>query len=207
MFSGIIEATARITHIKKASQAIRLGIGKPDFFNDLKLGDSIAVDGVCLTLEEQTEQTLFFTVGAESLRVLKWFDRDWSNKVVNLERSMRLGDRIHGHLVTGHVEDLAVVHKSFADGDSWQLQVQVPVGLSSFVWHKGSVTLNGVSLTVNRFVDRIIEVCLIPETIHRTNLSSLKTGDLIHVEVDYLAKALIHAHSQKLSELKDKNAL
>lgn len=156
----------------------------------------MCINGVCLTLEQQTGSQLVFALAFETLNVLKKLDVSasaWVGQKVNLERSLKFGDRIHGHLVTGHVESLGKVLRSFADGESWFLDVQIEKELLPFVWKKGSITLHGVSLTVNSVEDSVVQVCLIPETQKRTNLTDIPVGDYIHVEPDYMAKAMVRA--------------
>jgi riboflavin synthase len=196
LFSGIVEAVQPILKAEKSDKLLRVWIEKPSFFNDLKTGDSMCINGVCLTLEQQTGSQLVFALAFETLNVLKKLDVSasaWVGQKVNLERSLKFGDRIHGHLVTGHVESLGKVLRSFADGESWFLDVQIEKELLPFVWKKGSITLHGVSLTVNSVEDSVVQVCLIPETQKRTNLTDIPVGDYIHVEPDYMAKAMVRA--------------
>ncbi len=228
MFSGIIEEKQIITRVEvrpedqqpenqqqvdsaneaKDVSAVTIEITQPKSFDDLKLGDSIAVDGVCLTLEKLVDSKMQFTLGYETLQVLKIPSMQASQKllgkVVNLERSLRFGDRIHGHLVTGHVDTMGVVARSQMLGGSLLLDVQVPLSYQPWVWIKGSICLHGVSLTVNQIQSSskgsglVISVCLIPETISRTNLSLFTINDLIHVEFDYYAKAIINYEKNKV---------
>lgn len=193
MFSGIVESVQPILSVQVLESALRIQVQKPNFFNDLKIGDSIANNGVCLTVEAFDEQQMTFVLAAESLQVLNLPSNGVGlvGRSVNLERSLRFGDRIHGHLVTGHVEGMGLVTRSEAQGESWFLDVRLTAPLLSLVWKKGSITLNGVSLTVNQIAGDIVSVCLIPETIKRTNLASLAIGDSVNVETDYMAKALI----------------
>ncbi|MFS4458117.1 riboflavin synthase [Bdellovibrio sp. HCB2-146] len=190
MFSGIVESVQPIVHSQELPNAYRIQITKPEEFNDLKLGDSVACDGVCLTVEAFDNKTITFALAAETIRVLEWKPEKFLGKKVNLERSLRFGDRIHGHLVTGHVDSLGEVTRSDLQGESLFLDVKVADSILPYVWKKGSVTLNGVSLTVNELNGSTVSVCLIPETIKRTNLALLKVGDRINVEPDYMARAI-----------------
>lgn len=193
MFSGIVESQSKV--IKTSSdqntdqKLIRILVQRPASFDDLKIGDSICVNGICLTIEEFDSKQIQFCLGFETLSILSSSFTQWSQFNLNLERSLKLGDRVHGHLVTGHVDGLGKIIHSYADGDCWQMRLQVPSDLKNFFWKKGSVCLNGVSLTVNEVNDEMISVCLIPETIAVTNLSSLPEGYFVNVEADYLAKA------------------
>ncbi|MEN0058658.1 MAG: riboflavin synthase [Bdellovibrio sp.] len=190
MFSGIIESVMPIISSQELPNAYRIQIEKPNEFNDIKLGDSIACDGVCLTVEAFDERQMTFALAAETIRVLQWQPKSWIGKKVNLERSLRWGDRIHGHLVTGHVDSLGTVRRAESVGESFFLDVQVQASLLPFLWKKGSVTLNGVSLTVNDLQEDLVSVCLIPETVKRTNLGELQIGASVNVEPDYMARAV-----------------
>lgn len=191
MFSGIIEATSSLAAFTLKSGAAEVQIVRPNDFNDLRLGDSISVDGVCLTVEAMDEQTVQFTLAAETLQVTGWNPENWGKLKVNLERSLRLGDRIHGHLVTGHVDAMGEVLGHTYNGESLILTVKYPEALDQLIWPKGSVALNGVSLTVNQVEAGCFQVCLIPETLRRTNLSLLRVGDKVTIEVDNLARGLL----------------
>lgn len=190
MFSGIVEAVMPIESSEELQNAYRIKIKKPSDFNDIKLGDSIACDGVCLTVEAFDDKHMTFALAAETIKVLQWNPQSWLGKQVNLERSLRFGDRIHGHLVTGHVDSLGKVSRAALEGESFFLDVQVADSILPYVWKKGSVTLNGVSLTVNELSGNTVSVCLIPETLKRTNLGEVKIGGMINVEPDYMARAI-----------------
>lgn len=200
MFSGIIESVMPILNSQELKNACRIQIKKPSEFNDLKLGDSIACDGVCLTVEAFDDQQITFALAAETIKILKWNPQSWLGKKVNLERSLRFGDRIHGHLVTGHVDSLGSVTRAEHDGESFFLDIKIENSVLPFIWKKGSITLNGVSLTVNEVQGNIVSVCLIPETLKRTNLGELKPGAYVNVEPDYMARAI-----QRSLEVKKEN--
>jgi riboflavin synthase len=204
MFSGIVETVQPVLRLAKADSAVGVYVKKPQDFNDLKVGDSIACNGCCLTVEAITEADLRFTLAAETLQILNLqmnaLETQLLHKHWNLERSLRFGDRIHGHLVTGHVESLVPVLKSEAQGDSWLIDVKIPQNLQPYVWQKGSVTLNGVSLTVNQCRDGIVSVCLIPETQKRTNLTQVPVGDHLNFEPDYFAKAMVQVMQTRTQE-------
>jgi riboflavin synthase len=193
MFSGIVEAKTQIIRTQSDqdanSKTIRIFVNKPVSFDDLKIGDSICTNGVCLTVEAFTQDQIQFCLGAETLVVLGGTFSQWSQHELNLERSLKLGDRIHGHLVTGHVDGLVKVIRSYQDGECWQIVIQVPEDIKKFFWKKGSICMNGVSLTVNDVQDDLISVCLIPETMMATNLTQVPVGAFMNVESDYLAKA------------------
>jgi riboflavin synthase len=184
MFSGIVEAKSKIVEIKNFDQAVRIWVTKPISFNDLKIGDSICTNGICLTVEKFDQNTIQFCLGQETLKILGESFSSWNQHELNLERSLQFGSRVHGHLVTGHVDSLCTI--------------QVPDQLRTFFWKKGSVCLNGVSLTVNSFDQKILKVCLIPETIGATNLVSYAVGQKMNLEADYLAKAYIYSKGSSL---------
>lgn len=194
MFSGIVESVQPILFVEKgAGHLIRITVQKPSDFNDLHNGDSIATDGVCLTVEKFDSKTITFALATETLKVLRWSPEDPDRllgRKLNLERSLRFGDRIHGHLVTGHVDSLGKVLRSEGSEENWFLDVQVASNVLPFVWRKGSITLNGVSLTVNEIKASTVSVGLIPETVKRTNLGELKVNSWVNVEPDYMAKAI-----------------
>ncbi len=189
MFSGIVETTSQLLNVEQGQQVYRIFLQRPQEFDDLKIGDSVAVNGVCLSVEMFDAAKMQFSLGHETLQILKWQKEDWQNRPANVERSLKLTDRIHGHLVTGHVDSLGQVLRSEKVGENWFLSVRISQTLRPFVWKKGSVTLHGVSLTINELQDDVLEVCLIPETQKRTNLILFKAGDMIHLEADYMAKA------------------
>lgn len=193
MFAGIIEALEPILSHRPLDQAHEIIVRRPGIFNDLREGDSIAVNGVCLTVESFNTDTIRFTLGFETLKVLAGAFTLWLNRSVNLERSLAFGSRVHGHFVTGHVEAMVPVVKSEALGDNWLLAVQLGPDLKKYCWKKGSLALNGVSLTINSIEGDIVEVCLIPETQKRTNLPQFNVGEKLCFEPDSFAKAVVHA--------------
>lgn len=192
MFSGIVETTARILSSHSRDQILEIQIERPVSFTDLSTGDSIAVDGVCLTLEKFDSKTLTFALGAETLRVTGWDVSGVNERVVNLERSLRLNDRIHGHLVTGHVDALGVVAQAEKIGEGLKLTIEFPKTCAAYIWPKGSIAINGVSLTLNETSLNTFQVGLIPETLKRTNLGNLKEGMAVNLEIDNMARGLVH---------------
>ena len=192
MFSGIIETQTPVLDFKKQGEVFSLTVEKPQSFNDIQVGDSISNDGVCLTVDQFDEKNINFVVGIETLRVTSWSTRlKPGTSFVNLERSLKLGDRMHGHLVTGHVDGVATVSKVEKIDQVMNLELTLPKNLVPYIWPKGSVALNGVSLTVNSVKEDVASFHLIPETMKRTNLSKLKPGDLVNVEVDNIARGLV----------------
>lgn len=211
MFSGLVESVQKIEKVIPQNQSLTLMIARPREFDDLKIGDSISVDGVCLTLEKFTLEQMQFTLGLETLHIL--FSQTLSDlshlqnkllgKSVNLERSLKWGDRVHGHMVSGHVEALGEVVRAEAVGDSYILEISFPSELKSFILKKGSIALHGVSLTVNEINNTQLQVCLIPETLRKTNLGFLRPKDKINIETDLNLKSIfkIFENEELLSKI------
>lgn len=195
MFSGIVETTSLVTQFHCKPDSGVLKVKKPSFFNDLKAGDSVSVDGVCLTIESvegaPSREDMVFSIGKETLNVTNWAERLVPERHVNLERSLRYGDRIHGHLVSGHVECLGELSFISELSGSTLLQISIPQDYRRFVAQKGSIAINGVSLTVNSLNDGLFSVCLIPETLRRTNLRDLKVGHVVNIETDFLLRSYL----------------
>jgi riboflavin synthase len=176
MFTGIVQAVGRIEKLKPLQVASgRLPLA------DVKIGDSICVQGCCLTVVKKAKGKLWFDVSRETQRVTAGLDRLGP---VNLEKSLGLGDKLGGHLVTGHVDGVGVVLKH----SKGFLQVKVPKALSRYIARKGSICIDGVSLTVNRVKGRSFDVNLIPHTLKVTTLGRLKKGDAVNLEVDLVAR-------------------
>jgi riboflavin synthase len=176
MFTGIVQAVGRLETLHPHRVATgRLPLG------DVKIGDSICVQGCCLTVVRKAKGKLWFDVSKETLRVTAGLDRPGP---VNLEKSLGLGDKLGGHLVTGHVDGVGVVQKH----SKGFLQVKVPKALSRYIARKGSICIDGVSLTVNRVKGRSFEVNLIPHTLKVTTLGRLAKGDAVNLEVDLVAR-------------------
>ncbi len=192
MFSGIIEASGKViqSSIKRQKDSITFCISKPTTFDDLRIGDSVSVNGTCLTVEAFDADSIQFTFGAETLKVLGPSIENYFTKDLNLERSLKYGDRVHGPLVTGHVEAVWRIEYLVNEGSSLLIQVRVPDSIQKNIWSKGSIAINGVSLTINFIDQNKLGVCLIPETLRKTNLSQYSAGDLINVETDYYAKVI-----------------
>lgn len=198
MFSGIVEAKAPIIEAQSFQDTVRICVEKPVSFDDLSLGDSISTNGVCLTVESFDEKSMSFVLGRETLEVTGWSEESLNGQEVNLERSLRVGDRVHGHWVSGHVDTMGQV-KSVDKGESWVVEVSVTDFDPKLAWQKGSLTINGVSLTINKIVANVLSVCLIPETLERTNLKLLSSGDNVTIEYDTWAKAVVNYQEQSVN--------
>lgn len=193
MFTGIIEELTSVQKIQKMDHALQVTLMRPPSFDDIRVGDSIACNGVCLTVESFDAKSMVFTIGHETLQITQWNELDLKKRPIHLERSLKFGDRVHGHIVSGHVDGLSQVLKSEWVGDCLILQFSIPQNHRREVWKKSSVALDGVSLTVNRVEQDWLEVCLIPETLRKTHLGELATGDQVNFETDYYMKGLLKA--------------
>ncbi len=186
MFTGIIQAVGKIAQTQARGQDVRLSIAAGGLdLSDVQLGDSIAVNGVCLTVIAKHATNFEVDVSAETLRCTIGFALDGA---VNLEKALRLADRLGGHLVSGHVDGVGSVRRFEQVGDCFLLQVEAPGDLARFVAAKGSITINGVSLTVNQVQGDRFEVNLIPHTLEMTTLKFIQPGSRVNLEVDLLAR-------------------
>ena len=186
MFSGIIAAVGKISRIQRAKGGLRLAIDARRLgLRDVAVGDSIAVSGACLTVVERAEKGFSVDVSRETLRVTAGLDREGE---VNLEKALRLSDRLDGHLVLGHVDGVGKVTKVERLGANRLLRVRAPASLARYIARKGSIAVDGVSLTVNAARGAEFEVNLIPHTLAVTTLKGLRAGDRVNLEVDPLAR-------------------
>ena len=186
MFTGIIEAVGSVRGVKPAQSGLRVTIdaGALDLA-EVKVGDSIAVNGVCLTVTALAARRLDFDVSRETLDCTMGFE---PGARVNLEKSLRLADRLGGHLVSGHVDGVGTVVRFDPVGDDRLLAIEAPRELAKYIARKGSVAVNGVSLTVNAADHSAFEINLIPHTLRATNLDGLAAGTKVNLEVDMLAR-------------------
>ena len=199
MFAGIVETKVFIIDIQEKPSGTQLTVERPSFFKDLKKGDSVSVDGVCLTVEALSNKGISFILGRETLEICSWSSRKWETHAFNLERSLKVGDRIHGHYLTGHVDGLGHLVSKNIKSSGWVFHFPYP--LQVYMWKKGSIALNGVSVTINKVEKEksLLMVHLIPETLRRTNLCHLEIEDIVHIEADYMAKAIYHHLAEKRS--------
>ncbi len=201
MFTGIIETTATLQSIDRLSAGgarLKCEVKKN---LELKIGDSVAVNGCCLTLVEQNNLTLQFDLSQETLDRTNLGEQK-SNAALNIERPLKMSDFIGGHIVTGHVDGLATLLSVNESHNYWVLWISLKnPTLTKYCVSKGSLCVNGVSLTINEITDAPgqchVRLDLIPETLKRTNLGSVTIGDLLNIEVDILAK-----HLEKLAKSK-----
>jgi riboflavin synthase len=186
MFTGIVAAVGRVEHLEPRDQGVRLVIdaGSLDL-SDVAVGDSIAVNGCCLTVVARSGRRFEVDVSQATLACTAGLAVPAE---VNLEKSLRLADRLGGHLLTGHVDGVGEVIAFEPVGASYRLAMRVPEALARYIARKGSIAVQGVSLTVNRVGDAEFEVNLIPHTLAATNLKALKPGARANVEVDLVAR-------------------
>ena len=189
MFTGIIAAVGHIQHIAPQLQGVRATIACAGFsLEDVAIGDSIACNGVCLTVVEKNSATFSVDISQETLRCSVGLDQIGFE--VNLEKAMRLSDRLGGHLVSGHVDAVGVVVSFAPVGASWALRIRLPEELAKFVAPKGSITIHGVSLTVNHVEGAEFSINIIPHTFTATSLKRLAVGVRVNIEVDLIARYL-----------------
>lgn len=187
MFTGIIQEIGKVKEITKSTDFAQLEITSSRLLAELKIGDSIAVNGVCLTATKLNAMSFEVDVMIKTLELTS-LGKLSKNDSVNLELAMLASERFGGHFVQGHVDVVAVVTKTYATKDWTQIQIKVMPELLKYIVAQGSICLDGVSLTVGEIEQDLISVWLIPKTLEKTNLAAKKTGDLINVEVDLLAK-------------------
>jgi riboflavin synthase len=205
MFTGIITGVGRIAALHDLGSSLshgkRLRIAAPaGYLDDTGLGDSIALNGACMTVTELDLNSHHFTVEVSAESLAKTSHLDTLGHPLNLEKALRANDRLGGHIVSGHVDGMGTVQHFAQVGESWELRVLVPTELARFMAYKGSVAINGVSLTINQVVDLAagceMSINLIAHTVANTTLGSLAPGSLVNLEIDTVARyveRMLHA--------------
>ena len=197
MFTGIITGVGRIAAVHDLGRSLdhgkRLEISTPaHYLDDVSLGDSIALNGACMTVTSFNTQQNLFTIDISAESLDKTALLNVIGTTLNLEKALRPNDRLGGHIVSGHVDGVGQVALFELVGESWLLQVMAPPLLAKYLAYKGSITVNGVSLTVNRIEDKadgcLVFINLIPHTIEHTALGSLKPGSPVNLEIDTVAR-------------------
>lgn len=187
MFTGIIEELGTIKNLTSVTDGARIEVTAPTILSDAKIGDSIAVNGVCLTVVTMTKNSFTADVSGETLRRTSLKQINAGSRV-NLERPMTPNARFGGHLVQGHVDGMGEFLQAKTEGESWNVRIGFPAELGKYIVEKGSITVDGISLTVAALTETWLEIAVIPHTWQVTNLSSLNRGEAVNLEVDIIAK-------------------
>jgi riboflavin synthase len=197
MFTGIITGVGRIAAVHDLGRSLdhgkRLEISTPaHYLDDVTLGDSIALNGACMTVTSFNAADHVFTIDISAESLDKTAELNKIGTTLNLEKALRPNDRLGGHIVSGHVDGIGSVSQFVQIGESWLLQVLAPPTLAKYLAYKGSITVNGVSLTVNQIEDKpdgcVVSINLIPHTVENTALGSLKAGSAVNLEIDTVAR-------------------
>ena len=188
MFTGIIQSIGVIKKIESLKKDVQISIVyDPKKINDINLGDSISVNGTCLTVQKKQKNQFIFHVSQETLSRTIAFKE---NAMVNLESSLLYNGKVGGHFVTGHIDGIGKISEIKINSQCWIIEIKPPKKLLKFIAEKGSVSINGVSLTVNSVKDDKFKVNIIPFTLKETNLGALVKGSEINIEIDLIARYL-----------------
>lgn len=199
MFTGLVEEIGIIHVIQKGEKSAKIIIKAQKVLERVKLGDSIAVNGVCLTVTEFTSNLFSVDVMAETMRLTN-LNQLKTNSKVNLERALQLGDRFGGHIVSGHIDGVGIIKEFQKEDNAIWVTISAPDNVLKYVIHKGSITIDGISLTVAYVHDSIFKVSIIPHTKDVTTLLTKDTGDQINLECDIIGKyveKLLHYKEEK----------
>ena len=188
MFTGIIQSIGVIKKIESLKKDVQISIVyDPKKINDINLGDSISINGICLTVQKKQKNQFIFHVSQETLNRTIAFKE---NAMVNLESSLLYNGKVGGHFVTGHIDGIGKISEIKINSQCWIIEIKPPKKLLKFIAEKGSVSINGVSLTVNSIKDDKFKVNIIPFTLKETNLGALVKGSEINIEIDLIARYL-----------------
>jgi len=187
MFTGIVEEVGEVISVNPLDGGIRILISAKTVINETKLGDSVNVNGACQTVVEFSEDSFAVEAVGETLEKtnLGLFQK---GSAVNLERPLTFSSRIGGHLVQGHVNATAQITNWYPRGENWFLEVEVPMNLQRYLIAEGSITIDGISLTIASLRENQVGINIIPHTVEHTNLSTRAVGDTVNIEVDMIAK-------------------
>lgn len=189
MFTGIIHEIGRVQALKTSNAGKKLEILCPKIAKDLELGDSVAVDGACLTVEKKLKNGFECTVIPETIQKTKFKNLE-KGTMVNLETSVRYGGKVSGHLVTGHIDTTAKIQNIAKKSGAHEIEIALPASIKKYITTKGCIAINGISLTVKEKKKNSFSVALIPFTLQETNLAVAKKGDLVNLEIDLIARYL-----------------
>lgn len=187
MFAGLIEEIGVVERLDRYYKSLRLSIRRPATFDDIRMGDSISLNGVCLTITKLDKDIIAFDVIDESLERTNLGHLRRGNKI-NLERALKIGERVGGHFVTGHIDYKAQIRKVETEGNNTKLEIALPKEYKRYIISKGAVAVDGVSLTVGEAFSDSFLVYLIPYTSEKTTLSLKRKGNVVNIEIDVLAK-------------------
>lgn len=186
MFTGLVEKT-KISFFEKNQDGAVLKIFRHPLLQDVAIGDSIAIDGACLTANELLSETIGFFTSHETLAKTR-IQQYQTGFEVNFELPLKVGQHLGGHYVLGHVDTTSTVKSVEQDNQAWIIKINIPQPFEKYVVYKGSIAVNGTSLTINKVDSNHIELCIIPVTLEKTSFNHLKAGDLVNLEFDILAK-------------------
>jgi riboflavin synthase len=187
LFTGLIQDIGKIQSLERKGEGIFLSVVTRLALSDVKIGDSIAVDGVCLTVVNLSRDAFTADVSMETLKRTT-LSKAGVGRAVNLEKSLRLSDFLGGHLVSGHVDGMGELFKILPEGNSWRYRFRAPQEISRYLIEKGSVAVDGISLTVAEIEEREFAVAIVPHTAQSTTLGLKKVGDSVNLEIDPIAK-------------------
>ena len=204
MFTGIIEEIGTIEAIQSSSNGKHLTIAGQKVLQDLKSDDSVCVDGVCLTATHVSERTFQATAVKETITKSTLGSLRRGTQV-NLERALRLSDRLGGHIVQGHVDGIGRVRNVIKKGTGYEISIQLPSSFEKYALEKGSIAVNGISLTIARLDLDHVTVAVIPHTWDQTTMKNLKSGSPVNIEMDFLGKYVERFMPQRESSYKDEN--
>ena len=187
MFTGIVEDKGRVVRLERQGPRNRMTLEVPMSLTELSLSDSINVNGVCLTIVEKKGQVITVDISSETLQRTN-LSTIREGDEVNLERALRLADRLGGHFVTGHVDGVGTITEERKEGDFFHIRIRMPQSVMKYVVQKGSIAIDGISLTVNECQGDEIRITLIPFTLQRTTLLEKRVGERVNVETDILGK-------------------
>ncbi len=191
MFTGLVEEIGKISKITKGSNSYQFGIQTKKVLNDLKLGDSVATNGACLTVVEISNTSFTVDIMAETVKRTNFSQMRIGDKV-NLERAMRLSDRLGGHLVSGHIDGIGKISHIQKEDIAHIINIEAPNEVLSQMLNKGSIAIDGVSLTIINVSDKDFQVSIIPHTAHETTLLIKKAGDFVNLETDLIGKYVLN---------------
>ncbi len=191
MFTGIIEEVGKLKSVKSTAGGLSIEVEAKKVLEDSKLGDSIAINGICLTITDLKSDSFDFDVSQETINRTNIKDLKVGS-FVNLERALRPIDRMGGHIVQGHVDTVGKISAVIQKGEHWEFKITFPSEYRKYVIEKGSIAIDGISLTINEIVNNNISLNIIPHTIQNTNLQYRKIGDNVNIEFDIIGKYVLN---------------